>query len=108
MPLPEPRCTMEHPAIPRVYWHMVVCRCHADLEAMDWPTMKTAMADLTLRYPVDWTYLHLIQLSCLRGDADEARRYFEQLSINEVGGWKGSEWKACRALVGRSAEGFQG
>jgi hypothetical protein len=92
----------------RVYWHMVVCGCHADLQAMDWPTMKVAMADLAQRHPDDWTTLHLVQLSCLEGDAEAARTYFDRLGVNQIGGWTPAQWNACRTLVGRSAAGFPG
>lgn len=88
----------------RVYWHRVICNCVRDLDAMDWPTMRVAMADLARLYPGDWTYLHLIQMSCLRGDAVEARRYFAKLDINTAGSWTQKAWDACRTTIGRPIE----
>jgi len=88
----------------RIFYHTAICNCEGDLEAMDWPTMKTAMADIASRYAVDWTYWQLIRMSCLQGDADEARKYFDLLTINELYSWYDDDWKACRTLVGRSAD----
>lgn len=95
-------------AYARLYWHAVLCGCTDELAGMDWPVMRTAMADLAARYPVDWTYLHLIQLSCLRGEADEARKYFARLTVNDAGAWTREGWEQCRKLVGPSKLGFPG
>ncbi len=93
-------------AYARIYWHSVLCGCTDELAGMDWPVMRTAMADLAERYPVDWTYLHLIQLSCLRGEADEARKYFARLTVNDASAWTRDDWERCRKLVGPSKEAF--
>jgi hypothetical protein len=93
-------------AYARLYWHSVLCGCTEELAGMDWPVMKTAMADLAERYPVDWTYLHLIQLACLRGEAVEARKYFARLTVNDAGSWTREAWDQCRNLVGPSRQPF--
>jgi hypothetical protein len=62
---------------------------------------------LAARYLVDWYNRHFVQLPCLKGDANEARKYFDRLFINGVRDWRQDEWKACRAPIGRCAEGFQ-
>ena len=88
----------------RVYWDLALCKCLDDLETIDWPTMQTAMTDLSVRYPTDWTYLHLVQLSCLRGQASEAKKYFSKMTINQAGSWSRDDWIQCRALVGAPQE----
>ncbi|WP_343892066.1 hypothetical protein [Sphingomonas oligophenolica] len=93
-------------AYARIYWHSVLCGCTDELAGMDWPVMQTAMADLAERYPVDWTYLKLIQLACLRGEADEARKYFARLTVNDAGAWSREDWERCRQLVGPNSQAF--
>jgi hypothetical protein len=92
-------------AYARLYWHAILCGCYNE---MDWPVMRTAMADLAKRYPVDWTYIHLIQLSCRRGDADQARKYLARLTVNDAGSWTREDWERCRRVVGPSKLGFPG
>jgi hypothetical protein len=90
----------------RVYWARLHCRCFRDLEAMDWSTMRVAMADLAQRYPNDATYIRLIKMSCNRGDADEARKYFAKLNTNDASTWRKETWDRCRQLVGPSPQPF--
>lgn len=90
----------------RLYFHMALCRCFHDLDAMDWPTMKIAMADLAARFPMDWTYLRLAQLSCVEGEVDEATTYMAKVTVNDAQLWTRKDWDWCRELLGPSKAPF--
>ncbi|MDO6415688.1 hypothetical protein Q4F19_14960 [Sphingomonas sp. BIUV-7] len=93
-------------AYARFYWNVLYCRCTSDLQAVDGAIMIPAMAEWAKRYPVDWTYIHLAQLSCWAQDVDAARTYLSMLTINQTGAWTAKEWNRCRAVIGPSPEPF--
>ncbi len=86
----------------RFYWDAASCNCREHLAPADLPTMRAAMDDLAQRYPVDRTYIHIVQMACMLGDADDAKRYFARVTINEAAYWREADWDECRALVGSS------
>ena len=92
-------------AYARLYWHASGLSCGCWLEAIDWPTMKVAMRDVSQRYPDPWNYANFAKLSCRFADKDEARRYFEALKDDDgSAAWWGDKqaWQQCRALAGLS------
>lgn len=90
----------------RLYFNMALCRCFKDMDAMDWSTMKTSIADLAERYPTDFIYLRIAQLACVRGKREEAVAYLAKVTVNDPVAWTRKDWDSCRALVGPSKAPF--
>ncbi|UVO54834.1 hypothetical protein [Sphingomonas sp. SUN039] len=87
----------------RFYWHLDQCNCLRRSE-IDWPTMKTAMADVAVRYPDDWNFANFAKIACRMGDGSEAGVYLGKLGSDGDAAWtEPVEHAVCRQLAARSA-----
>jgi hypothetical protein len=90
-------------AYARYYWRASEQNCDCWKTAIDWPSMKQAMRDVSKRYPDPWNLANFAKLSCRMNDPQTAKAYFTAL-----GRYDGSEawpddqagWQQCRRLAG--------
>ena len=84
----------------RVYWHYVDCGCEIGDSAVDWTRMKSSMADVSARFPVDWNYVNFARISCRMGDAAEAKHYLAKVRVDDGNAWDNpAEQERCRSLA---------
>lgn len=64
----------------RAYWTLEECGCADMATDPDWSTLKQSMNDLVERYPAPFNAKYFMDLTCKRGDADDAMPFIRMLT----------------------------
>ncbi len=87
-------------AYARVLWSTDECQCF-NVAEVDRDQMKISMADIMRAYPNSWNAEAFARFSCRLGDAQEARKYYAQVTQDSTYGWRDEEeHSACRQFAG--------
>ena len=87
-------------AYARVMWSTDECQCF-NVAEVDRDQMKISMADIMRAYPNSWNAQAFARFSCLLEDAQEARKYYAQVTQDSSYGWRNDEEHvACRQFAG--------